>query len=121
MSDIAELEKGINSMLESLSRDIEAIQKRDPSQRQKQMSRCQNRLVEIRTNIEAFELEMLQLDKNAQASHKESFKALQARYKELKSQFERKKAEKADEGRIMNEQGLEKKLDEMNGFSLYLT
>ena len=115
MTDITDLEKNIQNMLESLDRDIEGIQKKDPSQRQKQMNRCQNRLVEVRTNIEAYELEMLQLDKNSQASHRESFKTLQARYKGLKSKFDRKKAEKPDDALMPNQEGREKKIDEMTG------
>ena len=119
MSDIAGLESNINQMMDNLNRDIEAIQKKDPSQRQKQISRCQSRLVEIRTNIEAYELEMLQLDKNAQLSQKEIFRGFQTRYKELKKQFDLKKAERSDDlNMLINEEGREKKLDEMTGQEL---
>ena len=116
MSDIATLEKEIRQMLETLNLDIEGLNKKDPSQRAKQILRCQNKIIEIRTRIEAFELETLQLDKFSQVQHKDTLKTLQTEYKDLKSQFERKKAEKAPgDTRLAVEDRVEKNLDEMTG------
>jgi len=108
-------------MLETLNTDLEGLQKKDPSQRAKQVNRCQNKLIEIRTRIEAFELETLQLDKYAQIKHKETLKSLQAQYKDMKSQFDKKRAENKNEMNAAVAIPIEKNLDEMTGQELVQT
>ena len=118
MSEIEVLKSEINDLIENVNRDIENMQNKDPSQRLRLVNRCHNKLGEIRTRIEAYELEVLSLDKFSQTVHKEAVRGLQSRYKELKSQFERKKADRGmttDESHTEDGSAINKNLDDLTG------
>ena len=119
-TEIDDLQKEIHDMQETLSRDIAALDKKDPSQRSQNINKCQNKLLLIRTRIEAYELETLSLDRHAQAKYKEALGVLQAKAKELKTELDKRKADKKD---VANRAALEepKKLDDMNAQELTQT
>jgi SNARE protein len=120
MTEIDDLQKEIQEMQETLARDIAGLDKRDPSQRSQHINKCANKLLLIRTRIEAYELETLQLDRNAQAKHKEALGSLQAKAKELKADLDKRKADKREAAKNV---ALEepKKLEEMNAQELIQT
>ena len=99
MNELENLEKELSNLLEDFKKDIAGLDKGDPSQKMRQASRCQNKILEIRTRIESLELEMLQVDRQTQASHRGRLKEIQNEFKELKNEFEKKRADKELEGR----------------------
>jgi len=100
MNELDSLEKELSQLLEDFKRDIATLEKGDPSQRMKQTNRCQNKILEIRTKIESLELEMLQVDRQTQNSHRGTLKNLQNEFKELRNEFDKKRVDRIDiEGR----------------------
>ena len=118
MSDLDELQTEIHQLQDKLSQDLDGLKNKDPSQRLVHLNRCQNRLITIRTKIEALDLEILQLDRNAQIPYKDSIKQLQTRFKDLKKQLDSKKAEKAENPANLTEEAMSKNLDDMTGQEL---
>lgn len=120
MTEIDDLQKEIQDMQETLSRDLAGLDKKDPSQRSQHLNKCQNKLLLIRTRIEAYELETLQLDRHEQIKHKGALEALQIRAKELRSELDRKKTDKREAAK---QAAFEepKKLEDMNGQELIQT
>lgn len=98
MADISTFEKEAIQFMDACSNDLKKLKKKDaPSQRIKQISIVQNKIAEIKIKIESYELEILQLDRLAQAGYKESLKNVQSRFKELKNELAAKKAENTAE------------------------
>ena len=115
MSDLDEVQNEIRQLQDKLGQDLESLQKKDPSQRLLQLNRCQNKLITIRTKIEALDLEILQLDRQEQDPYKASLKELQTRFKDLKKNFDMKKAEKSGNQNLSTEDIMTKNLDELEG------
>jgi len=120
MTEIADLERDIKHMQDNLQRDMDNLHKKDPSQRMKQINRCQNKLAEIRTRVEAYELEILQFDRNTKNTYQETFKTLQDRYKNLKKELDKKKMEKVEtESRLVTEEDTtNRNIDDMDAQTL---
>lgn len=120
MTDIDNFEKDITLLLDTCTQELKNIKKKDPSQRLKQINRCQDKAVEINTRIEDYELEILQLDKIAQVPYREKLRKLQQRYKELRTELNAKKAEATGDTQGDNpltEGLLSKNRDDMKGES----
>ncbi len=74
MGDIDDYETDLNDLLETLQQSIDSIVKKDPSQKNKIITKCQGQCSDIATRIESFELEILYLDKVKAAPYKEKLK-----------------------------------------------
>jgi len=121
MTEIDDLQKEIQEMQEALSRDIAGLDKKDHSQRSQLINKCQNKLLLIRTRIEAYELETLSLDRHEQAKHKEALGDLQKRAKELRSELDKKKADRKDFVKTGIAEEPKKNLEDMNAQELIQT
>ena len=117
MNDLNNIEKEIGQLIETCTKDLKSLTKKDPSQRLKQLNRCQNKVAEIKTKLEDYELEVLQLDKEEQPKYKSGIDALKKSFKALRNDFNAKKAERTAEGNPLTEGLLSKDLDQMNGSS----
>ena len=122
MADISNFEKEALQFMDNCSNDLKKLKKKDaPSQRIKQISVIQSRIAEIKVKIESYELEILQLDRLAQAGYKESLKNVQNRFKELKNELAAKKAENTVEDpkntNPLTEGLLSKKFGDMSGLN----
>ena len=118
MSDLDLAEKNITQLIDSCNKELKSLTKKNPSERLKQINRCQNKMAEIQVRIDDFGLEVLQLDKVTQPKFEPVLKNLQQRYKELKKELGLKKTEKGGDGNPLTEGLLSQELDQMNGKSL---
>lgn len=115
MGDLDLAEKNIIQLIDTCNKELKGLTKKNPSERLKQINRCQNRLAEIQVRIDDFGLEILQLDKTLQPRYDQALKSLQKQYKELRKELNLKKAEKGADGNPLTESLLNKELDQMNG------
>jgi len=118
MSDLNHMEKEIGELIESCTKELKGLTKKDPSQRLKQLSRCQNKIAEIKTRVEDYELEVLQLEKGEQPKYKSTLDNFKKSLKTLRSDLSTKKAEKGGDGNPLTEGLLSKELDQMNDIEL---
>jgi len=117
MTEIEDFDKDITDALDNLQRDIDTINKKEPSQKQKLVSKCQNQIQSISMNIESYELEIHSLDKVKAVTYKESLKAIQSRFQRLKNELEFKKSEISSTNTLF-QQKAPTNLKEMNGGQL---
>jgi len=118
MSDLDSAEKAINLLLETCSKDLKSLTKKNPSERTKQISRCQTKMAEIQIRLDDYGLEVLQLPKDEQPKFEAVSKGLQQRFKELKKELSIRKEEKGGDGNPLTEGLLSKDIDQMNDIEL---
>jgi len=115
MSELNHLEKEIERLIEECNRELKGLTKKDPSQRLKQINKCQNKIAEIKTRVEDYGLEVLQLDKGEQPKYKSTLDNFKKSIKNLRNDLDAKKAETNRDGNPLTEGLLNKDLDQMNG------
>ena len=93
MTDIDDFDKDISEALDNLQKDIDNTGKKDPSQKQKLISKCQSQIQSVGMMIESYELEIHSVEKSKAVSYKESLKMIQGRFTRLKNELEFKKSE----------------------------
>jgi len=115
MSELHELESEIKQLQSELGRDIEGIQRKDPAQRAKEISRCSTKLTAIKIRIESYELETLQLKPSEKAQYADALNEMQNIHKNLKKDLDRKKVEKVVNLSIVTDEESNKHLEDMDG------
>eukprot|EP01016_Furgasonia_blochmanni_P051680 TRINITY_DN8164_c0_g1_i1.p1 TRINITY_DN8164_c0_g1~~TRINITY_DN8164_c0_g1_i1.p1 ORF type:complete len:311 (+),score=67.27 TRINITY_DN8164_c0_g1_i1:3-935(+) len=91
MADLDDFDKEINGQLDNLKKTIDALSKKDPSQRPAAIAKCQSEVKQINSWIETYELEIGGSANKKQ--YQESLKAIKQRYEQLKTELEYKKTE----------------------------
>jgi len=115
MSHLDELKEGIIQALDNLENSVKNINKKEYSQRPKIIRRCEGQLVDIKTKIESFDLEILYEDKARAVPYKEALKQIQSRHKKIEDLIEFKKKERETEGTLLGEIMKKKENDESGG------
>ena len=103
MTEVDEYDSQINSELDKYEREIKSLSKKDYSQKQAAISRCDKLKKSINTLIESYELEINQLEKAKQQNYKEPLRQISKRYTDLSIDFEANKSTDAAQNNLFGE------------------
>lgn len=93
MADIDDFDKDINEQLEEVEKDLEVLDKREPSQRLKLVNRCEQKIASTQMAIESYELEIHSLSKSQAVPYKESLRKITERMAKIKRIIDSRKDE----------------------------
>ncbi len=103
MTEVDEYDSQINNELDKYEREIKALSKKDYSQKQAAISRCDKIKKNINTLIESYELEINQLEKAKQQNYKEPLRQISKRYTDLSYEFEANKSTNAAQNNLFSD------------------
>lgn len=129
MADLEDFEPQIISSLDRLEKLIKQVDKKDYTEKQATLRKCDTLKRTIKDLIESYELEVNNLDKDKQYSYNESLREMNKRLENLKQELEFKKAEGNAQNHLFGDRkNKEINTAEMNGilfeimkkFNIYL-
>ena len=103
MSEIEEFESSLNSNLLRLEKEINNLDKKEYSQKQNAIKKCQELVKSISTLIQSFELEINNLDREEAKHYGKNLKTMESKFNNLKRELEYKKNDGALQGDLFKE------------------
>jgi len=118
MSEIEQIEQQLEGQFAELEKELKVYARKDNSQKQKYLKKCEEKCKTISYTIEALELEISSLDRAEKAKHTEQLKAHQKRFKDFKNDIEFKKSEITNTKSLFQEKTVQKDIQDMNAQEL---
>ena len=119
MADLEDFEPQITGSLERLEKLIKQVDKKDYSEKQSTLRKCDALKRTIKDLIESYELEVNNLDKDKQYGYAESLREMNKKLEHLKQELEFKKSEgNAQNSLFGDRKNKELNTAEMNGICL---
>lgn len=116
MADLEDFEPQITNSLERLEKLIKQIDKKDFTEKQATIRKCDALKRTIKDLIESYELEVNNLEKDKQYAYNESLREMNKRLEHLKQELEFKKSEGSAQNQLFGDRkNKEINTAEMNG------
>lgn len=121
MTDLEDFEPQITNSLDRLEKLIKQVDKKDYSEKQANLRKCDTLKRTIKDLIESYELEVDNLDKDKQYGYSDSLREMNKKFDRLKQDLEFKKAEGSNQNQLFGDRkNKELNTADMNGrFLLY--
>jgi SNARE protein len=100
MADIDDFDKDINEQLDVIERDLEGLEKKEPSQRLKLIGKCEQKVQSTQMAIESYELEIHSLSKVQAVPYKDSLQKITERMKKIKKIIDSRKDESSSKNTL---------------------